>query len=56
MGKNNIKNIQDAFKKPLEGLKYDLRYNDFWYEKPGEKPDNIEKSQEILLEYYKKAP
>ena len=56
MEEKNIKNIEAALKRPLEGLMYDIKYNDFWCEKWGEKPENIERSQKVLLEYYSKAP
>ena len=49
--KENVKKIKDKLNWPIEGIKYDIKYNNFWLECFGEKTGNLEQDLAKAEEY-----
>lgn len=52
----NVRQIKEVINMPLQGLIFDLKSNNFWCDKFGEKPESIEDARNVLIEHYKRAP
>lgn len=53
----NIEKIKNVINAPMEGLLFDIEYNDFWVENWGKVvDDNIETQKQRFLEKYYEAP
>ena len=51
----NVEKIKDYLNAPLQGILFDIQYNDFWKKCFGQKTDNINENKRIALEYLKNA-
>jgi hypothetical protein len=54
--KENVRQIKDMLKVPIQGLMFDLETNGFWCDDWEDKPTDIRKAQSILIGHYNKAP
>lgn len=53
---DNVKKINDALNWPLEGIIFDIENNDFWWDKWGQKPNDLKQAINLCIEEMKKVP
>jgi len=54
--KNYENEILERLNSPLEGMLFDIQYNEFWFEQWGEKPEDFGQQKEIAEENFRKYP
>jgi hypothetical protein len=52
----NIQRIRTILKSPIMSLLKELRDGYFWCDEWGEKPNNINKAEQVLMDHYNDAP